>query len=129
MRCTSRGHFLRGAGREQCTGARPYSTDVHRMLPEGVTTSIMDTENVKWCPVLISVHRKMDPRMKTRILLSGLNACGVNGACTPTCVAPCDLPECNGFPYAYMNMYARRGLHGQRYRVRHTESRMAYGIT
>ena len=129
MWCTSRGHFLRGPGREQCTGARPYSPGVHRMLPEGVTPSTMDTENVTWCPVLISVRRKLDPRMKTRILLSGLNACGVKGGCTPTCVAPCDLPEHNGFPYAYMNMCATRGLYGQRECVRHTESRRAYGIT
>ena len=114
MRCTSRGHFLRGAGRDQCTGARPYSTDVHRMRPEGVTPSIMDTENVTWYPVLISVRRKLDPRMKTRILLSDVNACGVNGGCTHTCVAPCDLPECNGIPCAHRTPYVTRGLYGER---------------
>ena len=114
MRCTSRGHFLCGPGREQCTGARPYSPGVHRMLPEGVTTSIMDTENVKWYPVLISARRSMDPRMKTRILLSHLNACGVNGGCTPTCVAPRDVPGCNGIPCAFRTPYATRSLYGQR---------------
>ena len=114
MRCTSRGHFLRGPGREQCTGARPYSPDVHTMLLGRVTTSTMDTENVTWCPVLISVRRKMDPRMKTRILLSGVNACGLNGGCTSTCVAPCDLLGCNGIPCAYRTPYATRGLYGER---------------
>ena len=112
MRCRSRGHFLRGAGREQCTGARAYSPDVHRMLPEGVTTSTMDTENVTWYPVLISVRRKLDPRMKTRILLSGVNACGLNGGCTSTCVAPCDVRRCNGIPCAHRTSYVTRGLYG-----------------
>ena len=43
-------------------------------------------ENVqKWTPVSHPVS-----------FFSGLNSLGVDGRCTPTCVAPCDVPGCNG---------------------------------
>ena len=110
-------HFRRGPLWCAITGPRPWYCAVPDMCRSQFMGSGVHENVEKWTPVSNSLS-----------FFSGLNPLGVDGRCTPTCVAPCDVPGCNGIPCAYRTPYATRGLYGQRDCVRHTGSCMACGI-